>query len=91
MSVTSDNISVTHPSSSGGRVLQAKFIRPAQMSLFARVTCYPPLGEVTCVKRSQQLGSVAEDKVCLALPYTNRRQLNNVATLIDPIHCHPFL
>lgn len=63
MSVTSDNLSVTHPSSSGGRVLQAKFIRPAQMSLFARLTCYPPLGEVTCVKRSLQPGSVADDKV----------------------------
>lgn len=33
------------------------------MSLFARVTCYPPLGEVTCLKRSQQPGSIAEDKV----------------------------
>lgn len=60
MSIMPDNIAITHPSSSGGRVLQAKFIRPAQMSLFARVTCYPPLGEVTCVKR---LGSVFEDKV----------------------------
>ncbi|KAI7977615.1 hypothetical protein EIK77_010206 [Talaromyces pinophilus] len=58
MSITSDNLSVTHPSSSGGRVLQAKFIRPAQMSLFARVACYPPLGEVTCLKRSQQSVSV---------------------------------
>ncbi|KAJ6140550.1 Raffinose synthase [Penicillium chermesinum] len=30
---------------------QATFIRPAQMSLFARVTSYPPLGQVTCIKR----------------------------------------
>ncbi|EEA25027.1 hypothetical protein TMatcc_008129 [Talaromyces marneffei ATCC 18224] len=63
MSMMSDNRSVTHPSSSGGRVLQAKFIRPAQMALFARVACYPPLGEVTCLKRSQELGSVDEDKI----------------------------
>ncbi|KUL82474.1 hypothetical protein ZTR_10202 [Talaromyces verruculosus] len=63
MSITSDNLPVTHPSSSGGRVLQAKFIRPAQMSLFARVACYPPLGEVTCLKRSHQSVSVPEDKI----------------------------
>ncbi|OOF97924.1 glycoside hydrolase family 36 protein [Aspergillus carbonarius ITEM 5010] len=31
---------------------QIKFIRPAQMSLLARVTCYPPLGQVTCRPRA---------------------------------------
>ncbi|KAL1965889.1 hypothetical protein VTN77DRAFT_5022 [Rasamsonia byssochlamydoides] len=40
---------------------QIKFIRPAQMSLFARVTCYPPLGEVTCVRRFQQARNSSED------------------------------
>ncbi|KAJ5734425.1 Aldolase-type TIM barrel [Penicillium malachiteum] len=33
---------------------QITFIRPAQMSLFARVTSYPPLGQVTCLKRKQE-------------------------------------
>jgi hypothetical protein len=43
---------------------QLKFVRSAQMSLFARVTCYPPLGEVTCVKRLQKaLNSSEDDKV----------------------------
>ncbi|KAF7175664.1 hypothetical protein CNMCM7691_009671 [Aspergillus felis] len=32
---------------------QLHFYRPAQMSLFARVTCYPPLGQVTCIPRVQ--------------------------------------
>jgi hypothetical protein len=31
---------------------QTTFIRPAQMSLFARVTSYPPLGQVTCLQRT---------------------------------------
>ena len=36
------------------RKKQLTFIRPAQMSLFARVSCYPPLGEVTCPSRVQK-------------------------------------
>ncbi|PYH47378.1 putative raffinose synthase protein Sip1 [Aspergillus saccharolyticus JOP 1030-1] len=32
---------------------QVKFIRPAQMSLFARVTSYPPLGQITCPKGAE--------------------------------------
>ena len=43
---------------------QLKFVRPAQMSLFADVTCYPPLGQVTYVRRIQKAkGSEAEDTV----------------------------
>ncbi|KAM0089317.1 hypothetical protein ACP6JD_007332 [Aspergillus fumigatus] len=33
---------------------QLQFYRPAQMSLFARVTCYPPLGQVTGIPRVQK-------------------------------------
>jgi hypothetical protein len=29
------------------------FARPVQMGLFARVTCYPPLGQLTCLPRTQ--------------------------------------
>lgn len=64
MSVSSEIVTVSRPSSPGRRDTRAlKFIRPAQMSLFARITCYPPLGEVTCVKRLQKANSTAEDKV----------------------------
>ncbi|KAJ5659336.1 Raffinose synthase [Penicillium longicatenatum] len=31
---------------------QTTFIRPSQMSLLARVTSYPPLGQVTCLQRT---------------------------------------
>lgn len=30
-----------------GKPTQIKFVRSAQMSQFARVTCWPPLGQVT--------------------------------------------
>ncbi|KAJ5812070.1 Raffinose synthase [Penicillium riverlandense] len=40
---------------------QALFLRPAQMSLFARVTCYPPLGQSTCVQRVQKALRSEED------------------------------
>ncbi|KAJ5096045.1 Raffinose synthase [Penicillium alfredii] len=36
------------------RPSQTTFVRPAQMTLFARVTCYPPLGQVTCLQRVQK-------------------------------------
>ncbi|KAJ5895194.1 hypothetical protein N7495_006885 [Penicillium taxi] len=31
---------------------QTTFIRPAQMGLFSRVTCHPPLGQLTCPSRA---------------------------------------
>ncbi|PYH78411.1 glycoside hydrolase [Aspergillus uvarum CBS 121591] len=34
---------------------QVKFTRPAQMSLFARVTSHPPLGQLTCLKGAEPL------------------------------------
>ncbi|KAJ5532364.1 Raffinose synthase [Penicillium frequentans] len=40
---------------------QITFIRPAQMSLFARVTSYPPLGQVTCLQRPQKTLRPEED------------------------------
>ncbi|KAE8382964.1 hypothetical protein BDV26DRAFT_195902 [Aspergillus bertholletiae] len=40
---------------------QTRFIRPAQMSLFSRITCYPPLGQVTCPQRVQQEPSSGKD------------------------------
>ncbi|KAJ9263922.1 hypothetical protein DTO212C5_7340 [Paecilomyces variotii] len=43
---------------------QVRFVRPAQMSLFAQVTSYPPLGQVTCVPRLQKtLKSEDDDKL----------------------------
>ena len=43
------------------RKKQLTFIRPAQMSLFARVSCYPPLGEVTCLSRVQKALELEKD------------------------------
>lgn len=43
---------------------QLQFPRPAQMSLFARLSCYPPLGQLTCPRRVQKaLRSEADDTV----------------------------
>ncbi|CEJ55486.1 hypothetical protein PMG11_01739 [Penicillium brasilianum] len=42
---------------------QATFIRPAQMSLFARVTSYPPLGQVTNLQRQKSLAPEESDTV----------------------------
>ncbi|PYH92320.1 glycoside hydrolase [Aspergillus ellipticus CBS 707.79] len=39
---------------------QIRFTRPAQMSLLARVTCYPPLGQVTCHQRAAQTSGSEE-------------------------------
>lgn len=47
---------------------QLQFYRPAQMSLFARVTCYPPLGQVTGIPRVQKaLQSEKDDTVSYCL------------------------
>jgi hypothetical protein len=64
----SDDITAEpRPSTSSSQI---KFIRPAQMSLFARVTSYPPLGEVTCVKRYQKaLVSSDDDIVGIPSPF----------------------
>lgn len=45
------------------RPSQSVFIRPVQMGLFARVTCYPPLGQVTCLQRVQKALRSEEDDV----------------------------
>lgn len=60
-----------HPDKSKSQV---KFIRPAQMSLFADITCYPPLGQVTYVRRIQKArSSEADDTVSEALMDLKRR------------------
>lgn len=47
------------------RPSQIKFVRAAQMSLFANVTCWPPLGQVTFLKRRVEgTETGAKDKVC---------------------------
>lgn len=40
---------------------QHLFMRPAQMSLFARVSCYPPLGQVSCPQRIQSALELERD------------------------------
>lgn len=46
------------------KIRQVTFIRPAQMGLFARVTCYPPLGQVTSLQRQKELKPEEDDTVC---------------------------
>ncbi|KAE8414131.1 hypothetical protein BDV36DRAFT_266372 [Aspergillus pseudocaelatus] len=40
---------------------RAQFIRPAQMGLFSQITCYPPLGQVTCPQSVQQALNPGKD------------------------------
>lgn len=47
---------------------QLRFIRPAQMSLFARVSCYPPLGQVTCPQRIQKALELEKEDTVSAVP-----------------------
>jgi hypothetical protein len=37
-----------------GRPSQIRFKRPAQMELFAKVVCFPPLGQLTVLGRAQR-------------------------------------
>lgn len=57
MQVNTGQTSSTLPIAGGSRREGApheSFVRPAQMSLFARVTCYPPLGQVTPLRRIEK-------------------------------------
>jgi hypothetical protein len=61
---------------------QATFIRPAQMGLFVRVTCYPPLGQVTSLQRQKELKREEDDTVCTpGVVLTNQRRLKDVVIL----------
>lgn len=42
---------------------QIKFPRPAQMALFARLTTYPPLGQVTIVPPSREQVNFDVEKI----------------------------
>lgn len=37
-----------------GRPSQIRFIRPAQMEIFAKLVCFPPLGQLTVIGRKQR-------------------------------------
>jgi len=60
---TSSTIPIVGPGNNQ-KIRQATFIRPAQMTLFARVTCYPPLGQVTNLQRRKASASSQADTVC---------------------------
>lgn len=49
------------PSQQQQQQRQAPFVRPAQMSLFARVSCYPPLAQVSCPQRIQKALELEKD------------------------------
>ncbi|KGO75687.1 Aldolase-type TIM barrel [Penicillium italicum] len=40
---------------------QARFVQPVQMAMFARVTSYPPLGQLTCLQTTQKALRPEED------------------------------
>lgn len=84
---------VEHPRQSR----QLSFMRSAQMSLFAKITSYPPLGELTCVKRAEGFSSPYEDdKVSLLAPVTEHLFLialeldilERFLTYPDSVHGH---
>ncbi|CDM26666.1 Glycoside hydrolase, family 56, sperm surface protein PH20 [Penicillium roqueforti FM164] len=47
--------------SQSARQLQASFVHPAQMAMFARVTSYPPLGQITCLQTAKKASRLEED------------------------------
>ncbi|KXG53729.1 Aldolase-type TIM barrel [Penicillium griseofulvum] len=49
--------------SKNNRQQLAPFIRPAQMAMFARITSYPPLGQITCLQPAQKALRSEEDAV----------------------------
>jgi hypothetical protein len=60
---TKDNSTLPIRGSTQRSRLQTPFVRP-QMAMFARVTSYPPLGQITCVRRAQKvLRTEQEDAV----------------------------
>ncbi|KAF7715744.1 Galactinol-sucrose galactosyltransferase [Penicillium ucsense] len=66
MPAGTQNVSSTLPIIGPGKnqkTRQATFIRSAQMGLFARLTCYPPLSQVTNWRRRQAGDSGAHDSV----------------------------
>ena len=66
------------------RKKQLTFIRPAQMSLFARVSCYPPLGEVTCPSRVQKaLELEKDDMVSIQNYYCYKPQYHCIHEIYD--------
>lgn len=53
-----------------GKPFQLKFVRPAQMMLFANVICDPPFGQVTVVPFDQHVvcfGLYIINLICVAL------------------------
>lgn len=60
---TSSTVPIIGPGNNQ-KIRQITFIRPAQMTLFARVTCYPPLGQVTNLQRRKASTSSQVDAVC---------------------------
>src|SRR6266480_3526753 len=69
------------------RLSQINFVRPAQMSLFANVACWPPLGQVTFLKRKVEETETGDrDKVCH--PQICRRSSSfGVYRCSSPLHC----
>lgn len=52
-----------------GRPSQIRFIRPAQMEIFAKLVCFPPLGQLTVIERGQrEVRARKNRKVSLAKP-----------------------
>ncbi|KAJ5675581.1 hypothetical protein N7462_008478 [Penicillium macrosclerotiorum] len=59
---TRDTICTLPVTASPQKPLNETFIRPVQMSLFSRVTCYPPLGQVTCLQRTQKATQLEQEE-----------------------------
>ncbi|KAJ5498131.1 Raffinose synthase [Penicillium expansum] len=57
------------------RQSQAPFVQPAQMAMFARVTSYPPLGQLTCLQPALEILRSEEDAVSLP-----NMMISNIAT-----------
>lgn len=68
------------------QVSPAQIVRSEQTSMFARVTCYPPLGQLTCPQRIQKtLESEKDDTVGSSCQPGNRIQtsISNLSSRLD--------
>src|SRR5436190_23815652 len=66
------------------RSSQINFVRAAQMSLFANVVCWPPLGQVTFLKRKvEETETCDRDTVC-------HPQICQQSSLFDLYGCTPL-
>lgn len=60
-----------------GKPFQLKFVRPAQMLLFANAVCDPPLGQATVIPFGQEVRSLLRRNIFTANSRLNPARSNS--------------